>query len=140
MGYQIIDPDSIEPTPERPCVHRAISDAGSFEQVAINYYEAEPGEQLPLAYHYHDDQELAVETPDEEFLVETGECFLADPGSPHRAYNAPRATHKDCCNCLPVIAGTGQQSPVRDYNSPYQPVTVLAIGAPRVEDAHPYEK
>jgi mannose-6-phosphate isomerase-like protein (cupin superfamily) len=120
MGYQIIDPDSIEPTPNRPCVHRRI--AASLQAVAINRYTAEPGEQLPLAYHSHDEQEevfyvlsgtLAVETPDETFFVETDECFVAEPESPHRAHNP---------------------------NEAMESVSVLAIGAPRVDDAHPYEE
>jgi hypothetical protein len=29
------------------------------------------------------------------------------------------ATHKDGCNCLPVIDCTGRRSPVRGYNRPY---------------------
>lgn len=122
MGYQVLDPESIDPTPDRPCVHRAIGDAAGLSELAINVYEADPGEQLPLAYHYHDEQEeafyvldgeLAVETPDGEYSVAAGELFVADPDSPHRAHNPDDATAA---------------------------VRVLAIGAPPVEDdAHPYE-
>lgn len=121
MGYHVHDPETIDPTPDRPCVHRAISDTVGLSAVAINQYEVEPGEQLPLAYHYHDEQEeafyvlsgtLAVETPECEFTVETGECFVAEPESPHRAYNPESAT---------------------------DPVRVLAIGAPPVDDVHRYE-
>jgi mannose-6-phosphate isomerase-like protein (cupin superfamily) len=122
MGYQIIDPDSIEPTPDRPCVHRAIADGADLSAVAVNRYTAEPGEQLPLSYHYHDEQEelfyvlsgeLAVETPEEVFTVGTDECFVAKPNHSHRAYNPVQATES---------------------------VSVLAVGAPRVDDAHAYSE
>ncbi|MDL5362989.1 cupin domain-containing protein [Halalkalicoccus sp. NIPERK01] len=120
MGYQVIDPEAIDPTPDRPCTHRAIGSAADLSELAMNVYEADPGEQLPLAYHYHDDQEeafyvlsgtLTVETPDGEYTADAGEVFVADPESPHRAYNA----------------GTEGS------------LSVLAIGAPPVDDAHPYE-
>ncbi len=122
MGYQVLDPETIDPTPDRPCVHRSIDDAAGLSAVAMNVYEADPGEQLPLSYHYHDEQEeafyvlsgtLSVETPEGVRSVEADEVFVADSDSPHRAYNADDA-----------------EGPVR----------VLAIGAPPVEDdAHPYE-
>ncbi len=121
MGYQVLDPDSIDPTPDRPCVHRAISSAAGLSAGAINRYGVEPGEQLPLAYHYHDDQEevfyilsgtLAVETPEGELPAEAGELFVAGPDSPHRAHNPASAS---------------------------DPVRVLAIGAPPVDDVHRYE-
>lgn len=121
MEYQVLDPETIDPTPDRPCIHRAISSAAGLSAVAINEYEVEPGEQLPLAYHYHDEQEevfyvldgrLAVETPEGEFTVEADECFVAGPDSPHRAYSPGSAT---------------------------DPVRVLAIGAPPVDDVHRYE-
>lgn len=121
MGYQVLDPETIDPTPDRPCVHRSIGDAAGLSAVAMNVYDAEPGEQLPLAYHYHDRQEeafyvlsgtLSVETPEGEFTVGADEVFVADPESPHRAYNADDAG---------------------------EPVRVLAVGAPPADDAHPYE-
>ncbi|MEF8868295.1 MAG: cupin domain-containing protein, partial [Haloarculaceae archaeon] len=55
---------------------------------------------------------LHVETPEGEFLVGPDEVFVADPGSPHRAYNPADA-----------------EGPVR----------ALAIGAPSADDAHVYE-
>jgi len=77
---------------------------------------------LPLAYHYHDDQEeafyvlsgtLRIETPDETYEVPEDGLFAVDPGSPQRAFN-------------PEDAET--------------PVDVLAIGAPPAEgDVHAYE-
>lgn len=121
MGYHVIDPTDLDPTPDRPSTQWAVGDAAGLEQFAFNVYEAHPGEQIPLAYHSHDTQEeamyvlagtLTVETPEDEYEVSDGEIFVAEPGSPHRAYNAENA------------AG---------------PVRVLAIGAPRVDDAEPYE-
>lgn len=122
MGYQVLDSEMVDPMPDRPCLRRSLSDAAGLPSVAINVYEAAPGERVPAVYHYHDEQEdafyvlegeLAVETPDYEYTVGTDELFVADPGSPHRAYNPADA------------AG---------------PVRLLAVGAPAVEDdAHPYE-
>ncbi|ADJ13471.1 cupin domain-containing protein [Halalkalicoccus jeotgali] len=122
MGYHVIDPADIDPTPDRPCTHRSVGDAADLSELAMNVYEADPGQQLPLVYHYHDRQEevfyvlsgtLSVETPEGEYAVGPDEVFVADPDSPHRAYNA---------------AESGE------------PVRVLAIGAPpAADDAHPYE-
>lgn len=121
MGYHHIDVDEIEKTPDRPSVHRSISDAAGLENMAVNRYEAEPGEDLPLAYHYHDDQEelfyvldgtLHVETPEQTFEIDSGEVLVIEPDSPQRAFNPESASDS---------------------------VTALAIGAPAVDDVHPYE-
>lgn len=121
MGYQVLDPDEIDPLSDRPVDARPISDAAGLENTRIRRYDAEPGEQLPLSYHVHDRQEelfyipkgrLHVETPDQEYVVDAGGAFVAEPGSPHRAYNPE-----------------GADGPVR----------VLAIGAPAVDDAEPYD-
>ncbi|WP_336336325.1 cupin domain-containing protein [Haloarcula brevis] len=122
MGYHHISVDDIEPTPDRPSVQRSISDAADLENVAVNRYEVAPGEDIPLAYHYHDDQEelfyvlsgtLAVETPEGTYEVGEDEVFVVEPDSPQRAHNPESAT---------------------------DPVRALAIGAPAVDDAHPYEQ
>jgi uncharacterized cupin superfamily protein len=121
MGYRVIDPASVEPTPDRPCVQRAVGDEAGLENVALNCYEVEPGEEIPLAYHYHDDQEevfyvtageLHVETPEGERVVPEGQLFVADPDSPHRAF-------------VPKDADAS--------------VRALALGAPPVDDVHAYE-
>ncbi|MFC4438202.1 MULTISPECIES: cupin domain-containing protein [Natrialbaceae] len=121
MGYHLISPDDIDPLSDRPVDARSVSDAAGLENVGLRLYEASPGEQLPLAYHYHEQQEeafyvtegvLHVETPDEEYVVEAGNVFVAEPSSPHRAYNPTSASG---------------------------PVRVLAVGAPAVSDAEPYE-
>lgn len=121
MGYHVVDPDSIEPTPDRPCEHRSVSNALGLERMGLNVYRARPGEQLPLAYHVHDEQEeafvvlegdLHVETPGGEYVVSEGELFVAEPTNPHRAF-------------VPEDAD-GQ-------------VRAVAVGAPSVDDAHAYE-
>lgn len=121
MSYHVIDSDGIDPKPNRPSEKRSLSDAAGFDAVGVHVFTAAPGEQIPTAYHYHDEQEellyvldgsLAVETPEETYHVDVGEAFAAEPDSPHRAYNPEDAEQR---------------------------VRVLAIGAPAVDDVHPYE-
>ncbi|MFB6090042.1 MAG: cupin domain-containing protein [Halobellus sp.] len=122
MGYRTVDFEDVAPADERPCELRRLAAAADLENVAINRFRAEPGEQLPLAYHYHEEQEeafyvlsgtLAVETPEGPFEVGTGELFAVDPESPQRAYNPDDADGD---------------------------VVVLAIGAPAVSgDAVAYD-
>lgn len=121
MGYHRIDPDELAPTPDYHCDRRGISDAAELAALHAATYEMEPGEQLPRTYHYHENREeafyvlagvLRVETPDEEYVVDTGEVFVAEPGSAHRAFNPVDATDS---------------------------VRVLGVGAPKSDIAHPYE-
>ena len=122
MDYSVVDPDELEPTEDRDCDLRRVSEPAGLENVAINRFRAEPGEQLPLAYHYHEHQEeafivlsgtLHVETPDGEFEVAEGSIFAVQPEAPQRAYNPADAERS---------------------------VEVVAIGAPPVSgDAVKYE-
>lgn len=122
MGYHIVDTADIEERDDRPCSLRRLSEPAGLERMAINRFRAEPGEMLPLAYHYHDEQEeafyvlsgtLYVETPDETFEIAENGLFTVEPGSPQRAFNPDEAT---------------------------EPVDVLAIGAPPAsDDVHAYE-
>lgn len=122
MGYRIVDPKTVEPTGDRPCELRRLSEPAQLSSVALNQFRAAPGEQIPLTYHYHEEQEeafyvlsgtLSVETPETDITVSAGSLFVADSESPHRAYNPADATTD---------------------------VTVLALGAPAVSgDAVPYE-
>jgi mannose-6-phosphate isomerase-like protein (cupin superfamily) len=93
MGYQVIDVGALDATPDRPSTQRSVSDAAGLSNVSVNRYEAAPGEQLPLAYHVHDEQEevfyvldgrMHVETPGGEFVVDADSSFVVDPGSPSR--------------------------------------------------------
>jgi uncharacterized cupin superfamily protein len=121
MGYHHVDVAGVDPSPDRPSVTRSISDAAGLENVAVNRYEVEPGEEIPLAYHYHDDQEkvfyvlsgaLSVQTPGRTYEVAADEAFMVEPDSPQRAH---------------VPEDADEQA------------VALGIGAPAVDDVHPYE-
>lgn len=121
MGYHVISVADLEPTPDRPSSRYAIGEAAALESFAFNRYDAAPGEDVPLAYHYHTEQEealyvvdgtLHVETPEGEFVLGPDEAFVAEPNSPHRAFNPADAT---------------------------ETVRVVAVGAPPVDDAEVYE-
>jgi mannose-6-phosphate isomerase-like protein (cupin superfamily) len=125
MGYHLIDPDDLDQWDDRPADVRSLSTAAGYDyqdsKLGLRVYQLEPGEQSGLAYHYHDEQveafyvlegTLHVETPDEEYVVESDQALFVDPGSPQRAYNPEDAD-----------AAT----------------RVLAIGAPSVDDANAYD-
>lgn len=121
MGYHVIDVADLPVTPDRPSERRSISEAADLENLGLHEFRVAPGEMVPLAYHYHDEQEeafyvvdgaIAVETPEGEKHVEAGSVFVAKPGSPHRAF-------------VPANADGVAR--------------VLAIGAPSVDDAHVYD-
>ena len=122
MSYHVVDPADLEPEPDRPSEMRAISDAVGLSHLGLRLYDVAPGEDVPISgLHYHDRQEEAfyvvdgtieVETPDRQYRVDRGQFFVAEPESPHRAFNDSAA----------------------DVNA-----TVIGIGAPPGSDAHPYE-
>ncbi|WP_255148818.1 cupin domain-containing protein [Halorarius halobius] len=125
MGYHLVDPDDLGQWDDRPTDVRSLSVAAGYDYqdspLGLRVYELAPGEQSGLRYHYHDEQvevfyildgRLHVETPEEEYVVETDHALFVDPGSPQRAYNPDDAD---------------------------APVRVLAIGAPSVDDAHTYD-
>jgi len=121
VPYHHLDPADLDPTPDYPCDRRGISDTAELAALHLATYEMAPGEQLPRTYHYHERREeafyvlrgtLHVETPDEEFVVAAGEVFVAEPDSPHRAFNPADADG---------------------------PVRVLGTGAPKSDIAHPYD-
>lgn len=122
MGYHLIDPDDVEPAPDRPSEMRYVSEAAGLSEMGLRLYRVEPGEDIPLSgLHYHDEQEeafyvvsgeLRVETPDTEYTVEDGQFFVAEPESPHRAFN---------------------------HASAGETAVVIGVGAPAVTDWHSYE-
>lgn len=121
MGYHVVDPLELEPMPDRDATARSVSDHVGLETLGLRVYHADPGEQIPLGYHYHDEQEeafyvlageLHVETPEGDLVVATGQLFVVTPGQPHRAFN-------------PEVADAT--------------VEVLAVGAPSVSDVQAYE-
>lgn len=114
MGYHVVDSADVDPAPDRPCELRPVGKAAGLERMAVNRYRAAPGEDVPLGYHSHGEQEelfyvvsgtLAVETPEGTFAVPEDNLFAVDPGSPQRAYNPADADDA---------------------------ITVLAVGAPPV--------
>ena len=121
MGYHVVDPDGVSPEPDRPCEKRSISDAAGLSELGCHLYRADPGEEIPLAYHVHERQEevfyvlggtLSVETPEGTYEADDGEAFVVEPGSPQRAYNDADADDR---------------------------LEVLAVGAPPVDDVSEYE-
>ncbi|MFB6166484.1 MAG: cupin domain-containing protein [Haloarculaceae archaeon] len=121
MGYHLVDPADVEPTPDHPCDRRSIAEAADLAQLAAAVYEIDPGEQLATTYHYHEQREelfyvlagtLHVETPDGEFVVGADEAFVAEPDSP----------------ILPAVP-----------ESAAEPARVLGVGAPKFDVGRPYE-
>ncbi|MFB6195315.1 MAG: cupin domain-containing protein [Haloplanus sp.] len=125
MGYHLVDPDELGQWDDRPTDVRSLSVAAGYDyqnsKLGMRVYELAPGEQSGLRYHYHDEQvevfyvldgTLHVETPDEEYVVESDQALFVDPGSPQRAFNPDDADDA---------------------------TRVLAIGAPSVDDAQTYE-
>jgi mannose-6-phosphate isomerase-like protein (cupin superfamily) len=125
MGYHHVDPATLDQWDDRPVDVRSLSAAAGLDYqdapLGLRVYAADPGQQLPLTYHYHDEQveafyvlegTLHVETPEGEVTVDADEAFVVEPGNPHRAHNPADA-----------------EAVVR----------VLAIGAPSAEDGHPYD-
>jgi mannose-6-phosphate isomerase-like protein (cupin superfamily) len=121
MAYHVIDPADLDELDDRPASVKSVSAAVGLDTLGLRIYRADPGEQIPLGMHYHDEQEeafyvvegdLHVETPDGEFVVPTGQLFVVTPGNPHRAFNPADAS---------------------------SPLEVVAIGAPSVDDVHAVE-
>ena len=125
MGYHHIIPAELDQLDDRPADVRSITAAagldGDEEPLGMRIYEAGPGQQLPLSYHYHEQREelfcvqsgsLHVETPESVFVLEADEVFVAEPNSPHRPFN-------------PLSAD--------------QSTVVLGVGAPKTDPARTYD-
>jgi mannose-6-phosphate isomerase-like protein (cupin superfamily) len=122
MGYHHVDPDELDGADDYPCDRRSIGDAAGLALLHLARYALEPGDQLPRTYHYHEQREeafyvlsgtLHVETPDGEYEVGEDEVFVAEPESPHRAFNPDDAAEEV------VVLGTG--SPQTDPALEYEP-------------------
>ena len=121
MGYHVIDPTDVDPFGEAGRDFRSLSTAVGLEKLGLSHVTVAPGEQVPLRYHYHEEQEeafyvvrgaLHVETPAQTFIVDEGEFFVVESNHPHRAFN-PDDTDGA--------------------------VEVVAVGAPSVDDVRRYE-
>lgn len=121
MAYHVVNLMEIETHPKHESDRRSLKRVLPLEHIGLSRYLAQPGEQIPQEYHYHDTQEevfyvvsgeMTVETPEREFVVAPDEVFVAEPNDPHRAYNAADAT---------------------------QDLLVIAIGGPNILDGHSYD-
>ena len=63
MSYSVVDPDDCGHADTRPCDLRRLSDAAGMDAVAINRFDATPGERLPLASHSHETRAEAAVVP-----------------------------------------------------------------------------
>jgi mannose-6-phosphate isomerase-like protein (cupin superfamily) len=123
MDYHLVDTDAIDPEPDRSCTRRSLSEPAGLSRMAINRYTAQPGEQIPRAYHFHDEQEeafyvlsgtLHVDTPEGSFEVGADSLFTVAPGSPQYAYNPA-----DADEAVEVVAVGAPPAP--DDTHVYQP-------------------
>ena len=126
MTYEIVDPTAQDALPNRACETRPIcgskKDASRFENLGIRFYVVNPGDQIPQGLHYHETQEegfyvisgvLYIETPERTYDVNKGYLFLAEAGSPHRAFNP-----KDANQSAQVLAmGAPTSDPGRLYDA-----------------------
>jgi mannose-6-phosphate isomerase-like protein (cupin superfamily) len=122
MPYHHLDPNTIPTADEYPCDRHGISDVAELSSLHAATYEMSPGEQLARTYHYHEQREelfyvlsgtVHIETPNEEVSVTTGEVFIAEPNSPHRAFVPADAAEGAC------VLGVG--APKSDIALPYKP-------------------
>jgi uncharacterized RmlC-like cupin family protein len=121
MGYQLLDPDNLAPTPEFPCDRRSISAPGGLSTLAAAIYTVQPDQQLTREYHPHEQREelfyvlagtLHVRTPERTFEVEPDRVFFAGPDSP----------------ILPHVPETAPDA-----------ARVFGVGAPRYDPGRPYD-
>lgn len=78
-----------------PSAHKKeVDETVGASHVGFNVYTANPGEQIPHAYHYHHEHEeifyvekgtIVFQTPDREYRVEEGDAFFVPPGSPQKS-------------------------------------------------------
>lgn len=106
-----VDPSEMDSRLGPAAVSRPLSDALGTTDLAVNYYELEPGESTAYGLHAHDDQE-------EVFYVLSGRVRFETRDEP------VVATAGDV-----VRVGRGEYQ--RSHNDGDERATVLAMGAPR---------
>lgn len=88
--------DEVENSVQPAAVMRPLTDALGTTDLAINYYELEPGDSFAFAYHSHEIQEelfyiqsgtATFETEDGPVRVEEGEIIRFDRGELQRGWN-----------------------------------------------------
>lgn len=114
MDYQKVDPAELADAPSPTTRKKEIDEAVGATTFGCNLYEAEPGQQISMGYHYHPDHEeliyviggtLRFETPDGDYEVSAGEAFFVPMGAEQKGF------------------ATGDET-----------ARFLAIGAPKAED------
>lgn len=95
MDYQKIDPDELADAPSPTTRKKEIDEAVGATMFGCNLYEAEPGQQISMGYHYHPDQEeliyvmegaLRFETSDGDYRVSAGEAFFVPMGAEQKEH------------------------------------------------------
>lgn len=91
--YGHVAVDDLPDVPSATDHRRALADAVGAAELALNYFEAEPGQRIPLGgYHAHHEQEecfyvlsgtIVFDTAEGEITVGADEIFFAPPGHPH---------------------------------------------------------
>lgn len=88
--------DAIDNRIQPAAVMRRLTDALGTTDLAINYYELEPGDSFAFAYHRHEHQEevfyvhagtATFETEEGPISVESGEAIRFEPGEYQRGWN-----------------------------------------------------
>lgn len=102
--------DDIENSVQPAAVMKHLTDALSLTDLAINYYELEPGDSFAFAYHDHEIQE-------EVFYIQTGTATFDTEDGPVEV--GPKE-----------LIRFGRNEFQRGWNRDEELVTALALGAP----------
>ncbi|WP_435144667.1 cupin domain-containing protein [Halobaculum sp. P14] len=93
-GYAKASVEDVSTVPNPTRVKKELDEALGVSEFGLNYYEADPGEDVPWGYHRHPeheevflvlDGELTVETADGDYVVGTGEAFFVPADAPNKA-------------------------------------------------------
>lgn len=107
--YRKLGVDDVENTSNSSRVKRELDEAVGATAFGLNYYVADPGEQIPWGRHRHPDHEeafyvlsgeLQVETPEDEFSVGADELFFV----PENRWNRAVAVGNEPCRLLALGA------------------------------------
>ncbi|WP_373189832.1 cupin domain-containing protein [Halolamina sp.] len=108
-GYRKLAVSAVSNTPSPTRVKRELDEALGISTFGLNYFVADPGEQVPWGRHRHPDHEeafyvlegrLRVETPDGEFSVGPDEAFYV----PANHWNRAVAAGDEPCRLLAMGA------------------------------------
>lgn len=95
MAYHLVDSEDITPEEGIPGDHRYLDSIVDLQNFSMQIVEAQPGEDF-APYHTHSVQEevffviegnLHVTTPEENFVVEPSDFFVAEPENPLHPHN-----------------------------------------------------